>query len=73
MCQRSVRNQKNVYGFSTLPGPLPMRRCRWHSDTDPRIETRITPSQPTKDFYAQMKISLHPSKVQNQNIQYLQT
>jgi hypothetical protein len=33
----------------------------------------IVPYQPTKFFYAQMKISLRPSKVQNQNIQYLQT
>jgi hypothetical protein len=42
-----------------------MRQCRWHSDTDPRIETRIALSQPTKDFYAQIKKSLHPSKVSN--------
>jgi hypothetical protein len=70
MFQRSVRNQKSDYGFSTPLGPLPMHRCQWHSDTDPRIETCIAPSEPTKHFYAKMKISLHPSKVQNQNIQY---
>jgi hypothetical protein len=51
--------------FSTPMGPLPMHRCRWHSNTDPSIEMSIVPSQPTKDFYAQMKKSLHPSKVSN--------
>jgi hypothetical protein len=40
-----------------------MRRCQWHSDKDPRIKMRITPCVPTKDFYAQMKKTLHPSKV----------
>jgi hypothetical protein len=42
-----------------------MRQCRWHSNTDLGNEMRIAPSQPTKDFYAQMKKSLQPSKVWN--------
>jgi hypothetical protein len=50
-----------------------MHWCQWHSDTNPGIETCIATNQSPKDFYAQMKISLHPSKVQNQNIQYHQT
>jgi hypothetical protein len=40
-----------------------MHQCRWHSDTDPRNEMHIAPSQPTKDLCAQMKKSLYPSKV----------
>ena len=61
MCQRSLKNPKSVYKFSTLPKPLPMRRCRWHSNRDPRIEMRIAPYKPTKDFYAQWKnLCIHP-------------
>jgi hypothetical protein len=33
----------------------------------------MAPCQPTKDFYAQMKIPLHPSKNMNHNIKSLQT
>jgi hypothetical protein len=55
MCHRSIKNQKSVYRFSTLLGPPPMPQCWWHFDTDPRNEMIIVPSQPTKDFHAQMK------------------
>jgi hypothetical protein len=55
MCHRSVKNQRSDYRFTTLVGPPPMRQCRWHFDTDPGNEMCIAPSQPTKDYNAQMK------------------
>jgi hypothetical protein len=61
MCQRTVRNLKSIYGFSTLSRPPPIRRCWLHSDKDPGIEMRIVLSQSSKDFYVQMKYHcIHP-------------
>jgi hypothetical protein len=53
MYQRIVKSLKSIYGFSTLLGPLPIRRCRLHSNRDPGIEMSIVLSQSNRDFYFQ--------------------
>jgi hypothetical protein len=60
--QKCKKSEECLQIFNTT-GPLPMRQCQWHSDTDLGNEMRIAPSQSIKDFYAQMKNSLQPSKV----------